>query len=86
MKDKKYLNHLKGDKPEFDEIVIKLRDPENQLIKFLIAARGNANPGHSFPVVLDPDDSEHKKEFFFDGDGSFFIKDIKFNGEEWKEK
>jgi hypothetical protein len=86
MADKKYIDHLKGDKPEFDEIKILVRDPDHQLIKFIKAIRGAANPGHSFPVVVDPDDSEYERKFYFDGDGSFYIKDIKFNGKEWEDK
>jgi len=86
MKDKQYLNHLKGDKPEYDTITITLRDPDHQMIKFVEAARNAANPGHSYEVVLDPDSKQYKQSFDFDGDGAFHIKDIKFNGQKWKEK
>lgn len=85
MDDKKYLKHLKGDKPEMDQITILIRDPDHQMIKFLHAARAAANPGHSYTVVIDPD-SKQSQDFGFDGDGSFFIKDIKFNGKEYKEE
>jgi len=33
----------------------------------------NGNPGHSFEIVVDPDDSEKRESFFFDGDGSSHI-------------
>lgn len=36
-----------------------------------------AGIGHSFPVVVDPDDSEYRKEFGIDGDGTSHIYDIK---------
>lgn len=35
-----------------------------------------AAPGHSFPVVVDPDDSENKKTFPVDGDGNSHIVSI----------
>lgn len=57
-------------------ITVTLRDPERSLVKFLEALRSCANPGHSFPVVMDPDDPD-TETFFFDGDGSFFIDEIK---------
>jgi len=86
MTNKKYLNFLKGDEKGFDEITIKIRDPEHQMIKFLIAARSAANAGHSYTVVLDAETAEYKQEFGFDGDGLFFIKDIKFNGRKLEDK
>lgn len=84
MADKEYLDFLKEGKQEFDEITITLRDYDNQLIKFLEAARSTDNPGHSFPVTIDKDDKEHEQDFYFDGDGAFYIKDIKLNGQNYK--
>jgi hypothetical protein len=86
MSKRKYLEFLKSSKPKFDEITITIRDLDQALIKFLTAAQGTANVGHSYPVTIDGDDAEHKQEFFFDGDGSFYIKDIKLNGKKWKEE
>lgn len=62
---------------DFKKVVVEVNDPDDQLVKFLEAVRDTANPGHSFPVIIDPDNSETRQEFGFDGDGSFHIKDIK---------
>ena len=62
------------------EITIKLRDYENQLVKLIDHISKASAPGHSFDVVVDPDMSEYRKSFFMDGDGAFFIKEIKMNG------
>ena len=35
------------------------------------------NVGHSFEIVVDPESSENKRTFYFDGDGSHQIKNIK---------
>jgi hypothetical protein len=71
---------------ELDELTIKIRDPEYQLIKLIEYIRVVAGPGHSFDVVVDPDMREHRKSFFMDGDGSFFIREIKMNGKKLKVK
>lgn len=58
-------------------ININLNDPDKQLIGILEHIKANSDPGHSFTVVVDPDgDSEQKKSFGIDGDGSFNIKSI----------
>jgi len=67
-------------KEDLTEITIKLRDSDNQLVTLIEYIGVLAGPGHSFEVVVDPDMREHKKSFFMDGDGSFFIKDLKMNG------
>ncbi len=80
----RFRNHIKEQDDDYDEIVIRLRDPEKQMSKFLKAAKTAANIGHSYPVTIDGDDKEYKQDFYFDGDGPFYIKDIKINGEELK--
>lgn len=84
MQDKKYLDFLKEDIDKYDKITILVRDPEQQLVKMINHIKGNANIGHSFEVVVDPD--EGAESFDIDGDGPFYIKDIKLNEKEWKEK
>jgi hypothetical protein len=64
---------------DMPEITIKLRDPDNQLLRLLDYIRELSSPGHSFSVVVDPDMSENRKSFGIDGDGSFFIRQIKLN-------
>jgi len=65
---------------ELDEITVKLRDPDNELVRMIDHIMHSANIGHSFEVVVDPDMREYRKSFFMDGDGSFYIKEVKKNG------
>jgi len=37
--------------------------------------------GHSFEVVVDPDDSEYRKAFGFDGDGADHIASVELDGQ-----
>jgi len=67
-------------KNPLDEITIKLRDPDDQLVKMIDHIMHSANIGHSFEVVVDPYTREFKKSFFMDGDGLFYIKEVKKNG------
>ena len=62
------------------EITIKVRDYEDQLVRLIDYIMHTASIGHSFDVIVDPDMSEYRKSFFMDGDGVFFIKEIKMNG------
>jgi hypothetical protein len=66
---------------ELDEIKILLRDYDDQLFKLIDYIMHTANVGHSFEVVVDPDMREHRKTFYMDGDGSFYIKEVKKNNE-----
>ena len=66
------------------EITIKLRDPDNQLIRLIDYISRKSAPGHSFNVVVDPDDSEYRESFFIDGDGAFYIRELKMNGKKVK--
>ena len=61
----------------FKLITILVDDQDEQLEKFLKLIKIASQIGHSFPVVVDPDDSEYKRDFFFDGDGAFKIRDMK---------
>lgn len=58
---------------------IKLRDPDDQLLRLIEYIRVLAAPGHSFDVFVDPK-SQDEKSFGIDGDGSFYIRHIKKNG------
>lgn len=77
---------------QYDDGMLKLeiivRDPDYQLVKMIEHIRLLSSPGHSFEVIVDPDASkeEGKQSFGMDGDGSFYIKDIKLNGEKFKMK
>jgi len=63
-----------------DEIKIIVIDDENQLVKMVEYIRSTAGIGHSFEVIVDPDTKDYTKKFYFDGDGAFFIKEVKKNG------
>ena len=58
------------------KLVIELDDQDSQLSQFLHYVKDISGIGHSFEVVVDPDDSEHRKSFYLDGDGAFRIKNI----------
>lgn len=65
---------------DLTELIVKLRDPDNQLVRLIDYIQRTAGPGHSFEVVVDPDDKEYRKSFYMDGDGPFYIQDIKKDG------
>ena len=69
---------------DLTELVIILRDPDYQLVRLIEYIGRTAAPGHSFEVVVDPNMREHRKSFGIDGDGSFYIQDIKLNGKKLK--
>jgi hypothetical protein len=78
-------NYITEQDESYDEIVIKVKGEENQeLIKLLNAIKIAGNIGHSATVVMDPDIKEYKQDFFFDGDGAFYMKSLKLNGQEYK--
>jgi len=64
---------------DFDVIQIELRDPDNQLVKMIDYIMHTANVGHSFEVVVDPEDRETRKSFDIDGDGPFYINKVSLN-------
>jgi ADP-ribose pyrophosphatase YjhB (NUDIX family) len=57
-------------------MTIDLDDDENQLARLLAYIKENSEVGHSFDVVVDPDDPELAKKFYIDGDGAFRIREI----------
>jgi len=68
---------LKGDR----RIIIDCWDQEGSLQSLLKYIRDNGKGGHSFSIIVDPHDTERKKEFGWDGDGTDQIYDI----EVWQE-
>ena len=64
---------LKGTK--FDKIIVLTRDRDSNLFNLLNHIKSLGNIGHSFTIVVDPDNKEGKT-FSWDGDGSDFIKSI----------
>ena len=70
----------------FSKIEVEVRDPDKSLVRFIDYVRNLSNPGHSFEVIIDPDNREKRKSFDFDGDGPFFIKSIKLDGKKINSK
>lgn len=57
---------------EWDErLTVSVRGDDGGLRKLLAHIRDTAGIGHSFEVVVDPDNSEYRKRFDIDGDGAF---------------
>jgi hypothetical protein len=71
---------------DLSEIKVLLRDPDNQLVKMIDYIMHNANIGHSFEVVVDPELRESKRTFYMDGDGSFRIQEVRKDGNKVKVK
>ena len=71
----KYLDEIIN-REIYEEITIVCRDDDNHLTDLLQYIERIGNIGHSFNIIVDPDDSEYRKEFFWDGDGSDYIKSI----------
>lgn len=61
-------------------ITVKCKDSDNTLEDLLNYIKSNGNTGHSFDIVVDPDD-ERGRRFNWDGDGSDSIRDIKVKQE-----
>jgi hypothetical protein len=69
-----------GKEDDIDEIVIKTIDKDHRLKRLLYYIQDIGNVGHSFDIIVDPDNSDTKKIFGWDGDGSDRIKSIMVNG------
>jgi len=66
-----------------DKITIEVRQGTGKhLAEILEYIKSNGNKGHSFSIVVDPDDSEYKKIFGRDGDGQDYIDSIKLDDDE----
>jgi len=57
-------------------ITITCHDQDNELEDLIKYIKSNGNTGHSFSIIVDPDD-EREKRFSWDGDGGDYIKDVK---------
>ena len=70
-----YLSKIQ--KNHFITIECTEQAAKDTLIPLLEYLKRQAGIGHSFPMVVDPDDREYKKEFYMDGDGAAQIISIK---------
>lgn len=67
-----------------DEVEVSFRvkgDAKSEMVEMLKYISDIGGVGHSFEIVVDPDLSDYREEFFFDGDGADGIDDIKIDGE-----
>lgn len=55
-----------------------------ELAKLILWIAKIGNTGHSYSIILDPENNDTKKELGWDGDGSDRIFSVKLNGEEKK--
>ena len=62
----------------YKTIKIELNDPDSQLENLIKCIKASSDPGHTFPVTVDGDES---KVFTMDGDGSFRITSIEVKDE-----
>ena len=82
MKIKKFNNWkpINEEKMEIETITVTVRkgSAEN-LVKLIEYIKAIGNFGHSFNIVVDPDDSGYKKSFRWDGDGADYIESVKID-------
>lgn len=69
---------------QLDKIEIECRDTEGELSKLLAWISRSGNVGHSFEIIVDPENKDFNMRFFWDGDGSDHIGDITVNGNKMK--
>jgi tRNA A22 N-methylase len=60
-------------------IKVTCRDGDDTLEELLKYIKISGNCGHSFSIIVDQDDEKGGKKFYWDGDGSDYIKDININ-------
>jgi hypothetical protein len=72
---------VETDKNGYAEISFRVRgDGIYSILKILRHFQRIGGMGHSYSVVLDPDNSDYKMSVGWDGDGSDHVDDIKVNG------
>lgn len=67
------------EKMETEQIIVNVRKGSGENLKKLLdCIKGIGNGGHSFEIVVDPEEKENLKErtFFWDGDGSDQIDSV----------
>jgi len=70
----------KGEDDFYDVSFRVKSDALYSLLKLLRHCERCGSIGHSFQIVIDPDNSEYRKTVGFDGDGSDRIEDIQVGG------
>lgn len=73
----------------YDDVEITIKctksSAEECILSLIERLKRWGNPGHSFEIVVEPDQTKEngKRNFFFDGDGSHKIHEIKIDGENY---
>jgi hypothetical protein len=75
---KKYISKFK-EEIKFKTIKIIARDCNNNLESLLNFLKDIGNSGHSFSIIVDPEGPS--KKFYWDGDGTDYIKEINIEKE-----
>jgi len=75
---KKYKSKFE-ESSSYKEIKIVCKDTEDELENLIEYIRKIGNMGHSFDIVVDPDTSDYKRNFGWDGDGADTIKYVIIN-------
>jgi len=66
---------------------VTTRDPEGTVKSMLEYIGKIGNGGHSFKIVIDPSSKgDHRKEFYWDGDGGVWLKEVETLSEPKKKK
>lgn len=74
---KNFKQWLESSKNQNSKVItITCQDLDNSLEDLLNHIKDSGNIGHSFSIIVDPDNREYKKEFGWDGDGSDRIYSI----------
>jgi hypothetical protein len=80
--DGEFLKGVGKDDRGFAEVSFRVKgDALGSLLRLLNHCRAVGAMGHSFSVVADPDNSEYRAEFGFDGDGADRVEGIEAGGE-----
>jgi len=75
-------NYATKAKEDLHEITLRIRPgTEEALLRLLSEIKHRSDPGHSFAIIVDPDDPDGEPgNCGFDGDGRDHIAEILFNG------
>lgn len=67
--------------------IVCSKDAADESIVPLINHMANiGNVGHSYSIIVDPENSDTKKQFGFDGDGNHKIHDVLLDGKQARDK
>lgn len=74
----RYINQIQEGVTPSHYITIECTEQaaKDTLLPLLEYLKRQAGIGHSFPIVVDPDDSEYREKFYMDGDGAAHIISI----------